>query len=158
MTDSTDKKSSRRLRGVRLAAIIIGLMLWHLTQSMIGQRSVEDTGATSAIVDQAHVLTADWNAYLNQNKTAANALLIVSTALIDLIGIWLLANAIFGKSIRPFLALLILFAARQVCQYFCALPLPDGIIWSDPGMPSLLITYGVANDFFFSGHTGIAVF
>ena len=24
-------------------------------------------------------------------------------------------------------------------------------------MPSLLITYGVANDFFFSGHTGIAV-
>ena len=158
MTDSTDKKSPWRLRSVRLVAIILGLVLWHLTQSMIGQRALEDTGATTAIVDQSHVLTADWNAYLNQNKKAANALLIVSTALIDLIGIWLLANAIFGKSIRPFLALLILFAARQVCQYFCALPLPDGIIWSDPGMPSLLITYGVANDFFFSGHTGIAVF
>ena len=73
MTDSTDKKSPWRLRGVRLAAIIIGLVLWHLTQSIIGQRSVEDTGATSVIVDQAHVLTADWNASLNQNKTAANA-------------------------------------------------------------------------------------
>ena len=158
MTDPTKKRSSWRLRSVRLVAIIIGLMLWHLTQSMIGQRDVKDTGATTAIVDQAHVLTGDWNAYLNQNEKAANTLLIVSTALIDLIGIWLLANAIFGKSIRPFLALLILFAARQVCQYFCALPLPDGIIWSDPGMPSLLITYGVANDFFFSGHTGIAVF
>ena len=158
MTDPTNKNLPWRLRNLRLAAIIIGLVLWHFTQSMIGQRDVEYTGATAAIVDQAHVLTANWNAYLNQNEKAANTLLIVSTALIDLIGIWLLANAIFGKSIRPFLALLILFAARQVCQYFCALPLPDGIIWRDPGMPSLLITYGVANDFFFSGHTGIAVF
>ena len=58
---------------------------------------------------------------------------------------------------RPFVALLLLFTARQISQYFCALPLPEGIIWHDPGVPSLLITYGVANDFFFSGHTGIAV-
>ncbi|MGY8650171.1 MAG: phosphatase PAP2 family protein [Verrucomicrobiia bacterium] len=158
MTDSINNPSPWRLRSIRLAAIIIGVVLWHLTQSMIGQRAVENTGTANAIVDQAHVLTADWNAHLNQNKNTANALLIISTALIDLIGIWLLANSVFGKSIRPFLALLILFAARQVCQYFCALPLPEGIIWSDPGVPSLLITYGVANDFFFSGHTGIAVF
>ncbi len=150
---NSGKQSPWRLRGVRLAAIILGLVLWHLTQSMIGQRAeVQGT-----IVDQAHVLTADWNKYLNENKTAANALLIISTALIDLVGIWLLILSIGGKTIRPFIALFILFTARQISQYFCALPLPDGIIWHDPGVPSLLITYGVANDFFFSGHTGIAV-
>ena len=150
---NSGKQSPWRLRGVRLAAIILGLVLWHLTQSMIGQRAeVQGT-----IVDQAHVLTADWNKYLNENKTAANALLIISTALIDLAGIWLLVLSIVGKTIRPFVALFILFTARQISQYFCALPLPDGIIWHDPGVPSLLITYGVANDFFFSGHTGIAV-
>jgi len=32
------------------------------------------------------------------------------------------------------------------------------MIWHDPGFPSLLVTYHVTNDFFFSGHTAIAVF
>jgi membrane-associated phospholipid phosphatase len=32
------------------------------------------------------------------------------------------------------------------------------MIWRDPDFPSLLVTYNVANDFFFSGHTAIAVF
>ena len=27
----------------------------------------------------------------------------------------------------------------------------------DPGIPSLLVTYGTSNDFFFSGHTAISV-
>jgi len=40
----------------------------------------------------------------------------------------------------------------------CSLPVPPGMIWHYPGFPSLLVTYHVANDFFFSGHTAIAVF
>jgi membrane-associated phospholipid phosphatase len=51
-----------------------------------------------------------------------------------------------------------LFALRQACQALCALPPPQGMIWRDPGFPSLLVTYGVANDLFFSGHTAMAVF
>jgi membrane-associated phospholipid phosphatase len=31
------------------------------------------------------------------------------------------------------------------------------MIWHNPGFPSLLVTYNVANDYFFSGHTAIAV-
>ncbi len=31
------------------------------------------------------------------------------------------------------------------------------MIWRYPGFPSLLVTYGVSNDLFFSGHTAIAV-
>jgi hypothetical protein len=31
------------------------------------------------------------------------------------------------------------------------------MIWHDPGVPSLLVTYDVTTDFFFSGHTGLAV-
>jgi membrane-associated phospholipid phosphatase len=47
---------------------------------------------------------------------------------------------------------------RQILQAICALPAPPNMIWHDPGFPSLLVTYHVANDFFFSGHTAIAVF
>ena len=32
------------------------------------------------------------------------------------------------------------------------------MIWHYPGFPSLLVTYHVTNDFFFSGHTAIAVY
>jgi hypothetical protein len=61
---------------------------------------------------------------------------------------------------------------RRVASLFgtgdCAGPAPDhagggraarsaGAIWHSPGIPSLLVTYGVANDYFFSGHTAIAV-
>jgi hypothetical protein len=53
---------------------------------------------------------------------------------------------------------LLLFALRQACQVMCALPAPPNMIWRDPGFPSLLVTYGVSNDFFFSGHTALAVF
>jgi hypothetical protein len=53
---------------------------------------------------------------------------------------------------------LLLFALRQLMQAMCALPTPDGMIWRSPGWPSLFVTYHVANDFFFSGHTAIAVF
>ena len=58
---------------------------------------------------------------------------------------------------RPFVALLILFAFRQVCQALCALPEPKDMIWRYPGFPSLLVTYGTGNDFFISGHTAVAV-
>jgi len=47
---------------------------------------------------------------------------------------------------------------RQIMQGLCALPQPPNMIWHDPGFPSLLVTYTVANDFFFSAHTAIAVF
>ncbi|MDB5300180.1 MAG: hypothetical protein JWO87_1843 [Phycisphaerales bacterium] len=31
------------------------------------------------------------------------------------------------------------------------------MIWHDTGVPTLLVTYGVSTDLFFSGHTGLAV-
>ncbi len=80
----------------------------------------------------------------------------VSSAFIDAFGIFLIAASVFGPTMRPFVGLLILFIFRQICQGLCALPIPRDMIWRDPGFPSLLVTYGVANDFFFSGHTAIA--
>jgi membrane-associated phospholipid phosphatase len=58
---------------------------------------------------------------------------------------------------RPFLALVIVLGLRQIMQACVALPTPPDAIWHSPGFPSLLVTYGVANDYFFSGHTAIAV-
>jgi membrane-associated phospholipid phosphatase len=51
-----------------------------------------------------------------------------------------------------------LFALRQICQAFCPLPPPSGMIWRNPGFPTVLVTYGTSNDLFFSGHTAIAIY
>ena len=132
----------------------IVLALWFWTQSLIGAR----TAPASGIGDALHNLTAGLNAYFAQDSRAADALLVVSSALIDALGLFLLGRWLFGGSVRPFLGLFLLMTLRQLMQAVSELPPPPNMIWHDPGFPSLLVTYHVANDFFFSGHTAIAVF
>jgi len=141
-----------RLWLLRLGLIVVSLFLWFWTQSLLGSRPVP-----VKIGDGLHELTASTNSYLLSHPKAANALLIASSAIIDMLGIYILASTIVGRSITPFLGLMMLFALRQIIQGLCPLPPPDGMIWHHPGFPSLLVTYGVPNDLFFSGHTAIAV-
>lgn len=140
---------------VRLAVTGVVLAIWFWTQSLLGARTPPGSGG---IGDALHNLTAGPNSYFAQNPAAANALLIVSSAIIDGLGVFLLGSWLFGGSVRPFLGLVLLMLLRQFLQALCSLPVPPGMIWHYPGFPSLLVTYHVANDFFFSGHTAIAVF
>jgi hypothetical protein len=142
------------LWALRAALVAISLVAWFWTQALIGKRAFPEGGIGDAILD----LTAPLNRFLLENPRWANRVLILTSGLIDLLGMFLVARAILGPSIRPFLGLLILFALRQVCQGLCALPCPEGMIWRDPGFPSLFVTYGTASDLFFSGHTALAVF
>src|SRR5713101_1183332 len=152
----TQAQSTGQRRGIllRLVVTAIVLGLWFWTQSLLGAR----IAPTNGIGDAVHNWTAGLNSYFSQNPGAANALLIVSSALIDALGLFLLARWLFGGTVRPFLGLILLMTLRQVMQAICALPPPPNMIWHYPGFPSLLVTYHVANDFFFSGHTAIAVF
>jgi membrane-associated phospholipid phosphatase len=137
----------------RVGVIIAALLLWFWTQSLIGRKAAPANG----IGDLVHALTPRWHGYFLTNPRAANAALIVSSLFIDLFGLSLIGTAIFGPTFAPFLAILIVFAFRQICQAVCTLPPPPGIIWRNPGFPALLVTYSVGNDFFFSGHTALAV-
>ncbi len=148
--------TSHRLRVARFLMVVIGLALWFWTQSLIGSRSpiAGANGIGDAILDW----TAPWNAWLNTHPNHANALLIASSAGIDALGLFLIGMTIFGRTARPFLGLLLLFSLRQICQSLISLPPIEGMIWHDTGVPTLLVTYGVSNDLFFSGHTALAVF
>lgn len=133
--------------------VIVGLGLWFWTQNLIGERPHQP----GTIGDTVHDILAAPNSYLQSHRATASLLLIISSALIDVLGIFLLVRSIFGPTLRPFLGLLLLFGMRQICQLLTTLDPPVGMVWHDPGFPSLLVTYHVATDFFFSGHTGIAV-
>jgi len=143
----------------RVIVIAISLGLWFWTQRLLALRPPDAGGPDDgAISDGIHRLTARINKRLLDNPRRANILLISSSLVIDLLGFYLLGSAIFGPTIQPFLGLLMLFALRQICQAFCPLPPPIGMIWRKPGFPALLVTYGTSNDLFFSGHTAIAVY
>jgi len=137
----------------RSLTIALGLAPRFVSQSLIGARALCEGG----IGDAVHEWTAPLNAWFGRNRGAANALLITTSGFIDLFAVFLLGSALFGPSLRPGIALLLLFLFRQISQLTCALPTPSGMIWRHPGVPSLLVTYDVATDFFFSGHTAIAV-
>jgi hypothetical protein len=154
-------------RGLRAGITVLALAAWFTTQYLLGERppppetQARDAGTLLARHDRLLELTAPAHDFLLTHDAWANGLLITSSAVIDLLALFLLARGIFGPSIRPLLGLVLLFGLRQLCQSLCLLPPPGGpenVIWRYPGFPSLLVTYGVTNDLFFSGHTAIAVF
>jgi hypothetical protein len=152
----TRQASSARIGSsffIRVALTGIALIIWFWSQKLIGSRGAP----IMAIGDRLQDLTAPVNLYLHAHASAANLLLIVSSAIIDLLGIFLLTRWILGASLRPFLGLVIVLGLRQIIQSVVALPTPSNSIWHYPGFPSLLVTYSVSNDYFFSGHTAIAV-
>ncbi|HEV2424840.1 MAG TPA: phosphatase PAP2-related protein [Terriglobia bacterium] len=138
----------------RLILAGLGIGGWFWTQALIGRRPAPPSG----IGDRLHQVSAPLNLYLLHHATAANALLIVSSEIVDLLALFVFVQWLFGPSVRPLLGLVILLGLRQVVQELCVLPIPPDIVWHYPGFPSLLVTYGISNDFFFSAHTGIAVF
>jgi hypothetical protein len=138
---------------LRIVLTAMALGIWFWTQSLIGARTTPSAG----IGDGIHRATSAANAYLHGHPAAANALLIVSSAIIDLLAIFLLSRWIFAGSVRPFLGLVLVLGLRQIMQALVALPVPPDAIWHYPGFPSLLVTYGVSNDYFFSAHTALTV-
>jgi len=151
--DATSGRIPRPPWAVRLVFVILGLAAWFLTQSWIASRPAVRGTIGDAVLD----LLQSANQILQTNRSLSDALLIVSSLIIDVLGVFLLVCSIWGPTLRPFIGLLMLFSLRQICQGLCALPPPDGMLWYDPGFPSLLVTYGVSNDLFFSGHTALAV-
>jgi hypothetical protein len=139
---------------VRAVLVAVSLGAWFWTQALIGKRAFPEGRIGDRLLDAL----GPANAFLVAHPRWADRLLIVTSALIDALGVFLVLRAVFGSSLRPLLGLLLLFALRQLCQGLCALPQPENMIWRSPGFPSLLVTYDTASDLFFSGHTALAVF
>lgn len=136
-----------------LAVIVVALVIWFWTQRLIAVKS----SGLMGIGDVVHQMTSGWHHYFMTHDKSADRALMLSSLCIDMLGLSLIGMAVFGSSFAPFLGMIILFSLRQVSQLCCTLPAPPGIIWRNPGFPTALVTYDVGNDFFFSGHTALAV-
>src|SRR3954447_4183309 len=88
--------------GVRVGLVVAGIAAWYWTQSVLGKR-VPKVEHEVPLTDGIHVLTRRFHNRYFTNTAAGNRLLIASSLVIDLLGAYLLASAIFGASIRPYL-------------------------------------------------------
>ena len=95
--EETAHKRRRLIRRIVLTALALGIWFW--TQALIARRAAPAAGVGDAL----HTMTAGLNSYFYHSPTAANALLVLSSALLDGLGIFLLARWLFGPSVRPFL-------------------------------------------------------
>lgn len=138
---------------IRLMFLIVIFSFCDWSELLVGKRSPSD-----AIGDGMHQLFAPANTMLHANPRLADAVIIAISFLADVSGVSLMILAIFGSTVRPAIALMLLYLFRQVVEILSRIPAPDGMIWRYPGFPSLLVDYHVMNDFFFSGHTAIVVY
>jgi PAP2 superfamily protein len=139
---------------LRFAIVLAFVAVWFWTQYALGARPA----VSGTLGDKVHTFTAGLNAYFASSPRATKILLILSSAFIDAFALFLIGSWLFAARVRPFLGLVLLMTLRQLTQALCALPPPAGMIWHYPGFPSLFVTYSVSTDFFFSGHTAIAVY
>ncbi len=140
---------------IKITAVAVAYGAWHWTQKKLGQRQQQDS---NQVVDLVHVWTAQLNEKINQTPRLSQALIFSSSLIVDILGVYLIFSAVFGNQIRPLIGLIILFSLRQINQAITLLPTPKGMIWKNPGFPSLFVTYKVSNDLFFSGHTALATY
>lgn len=139
---------------IKIGMTVGAIAVWLFTQRLLGSRKIKNP---DQIGDYLHLWTEKYNRCLNQSPQLAKWLLISSSLVIDLLGVFIIIQTFVGASVRPLLALIALFTLRQINQAITILPTPKGMIWHNPGVPSIFVTYHVSNDLFFSGHTALAV-
>src|SRR5438270_9058247 len=103
---------------VRFGLVVLGIIIWFWSQAVLGKR-VPKVAVEVPLTDGIHVLTARLHHRYATNVRAGNRLLIASSLVIDLLGAYLLASALLGPSIRPYLGLVLLFSLPQICQMLC---------------------------------------
>jgi hypothetical protein len=138
---------------LKILFALLLLSIWHGSQHLL-EHSKKAMGGVS--FDRGHSLLGSMNDFLHHHDNVANAVLIITSAHIDIVLVGMVLWGIIGKTIRPTVAIFFILIFRQLSQLLVSAPMPAGMIWHYPGFPSLIVTYYTMFDFFFSGHTASA--
>jgi hypothetical protein len=105
--------------------------------------------------DKGHILTASMNEAVNKSPALLTFFQLSSSGLMDVVFLNMVFWFLFkGKTGLILQSLATFYVLRGVVQGNFMMAFPDGGIWDYPGFPSFVIPYGLARDFYFSGHCG----
>ncbi len=151
--DRVLKRMEHRSPYLLFFLIVMGIAGFYTTEYFIGQRPVP----ICVIRDVVHEWLYPINAFLRVHPMIEGAQLILMNSILHILVVFIIADTILTRNIRPFFILVIFLALRQTLQMLVSLPIPPHLIWYNPGLPEFLQTYDVANDLYFSGHTGVSL-
>ncbi len=141
----------------RLGLLIFLYFLWIKSQTLLSSNIV----SKNEIIDQIHKseLVENIIDYLEKNIHIARFHIALTTFLIDITLIIIILKSIWLNDYKFPIIYIIGIILRQICQFINQLPIPNRMIWFDPGIPTIFMVYVTENDFFFSGHTltGISI-
>lgn len=115
----------------------------------------EQAPIPECIYDTVHESTSPTNQYLIDHPTFRRVVIILSSVLIDIVFLFLIATfALKARTARVIYAILIFYGIRGICQSLFLFQFPPRWIFDDPGFFSIVVPYGRMSDFYFSGHSG----
>lgn len=139
----------------RIGLLVLAFLVWHGTQTFL----TYDIESNGQIIDRLHSskFFSAINSFMKENIDFTNYNLILTSALIDINVIFICLKFLSGNNFKSVFLLFSGLILRQLCQFINRLPTPENMIWFHPSVSSMLVTYYVHNDFFFSGHTYVAL-
>ena len=137
-------------RSLLALIIVICAVSYQFSQHLIGTR----ISTPCLIQDLLQFWTRDANAFLNTHQGAANALIILNSLFGDLSILMLLGVTLWRASVRSFVPLFVFIFFRQALQLLITFPPMPGMIFHDPGFPSLFVNYASDTSFYFSAFVG----
>ena len=119
---------------------------------------IHHTSPVDCLKDVVQDWTISITKFFEDNKSFRNAIIILSSAFIDINFIILIIRWIwFGKSLRLFITVFPFYIFRGILQRVFSMKFPEHFIFGNPGFFSIGVPYFKTNDFFYSGHVGLSM-
>lgn len=107
------------------------------------------------LIDQGHIWTSSINKLCHKSKAWLTFFEVTSSGTMDLVFLALLIFwFIWGKTGEVLWKVAIFYGIRGFVQGNFKMRYPDQGIWDYPGIPSIVVPYGLQSDYYFSGHCG----
>jgi len=147
-------KSSQKNFLIFKIAVMITILLLLLLNAV--HNFIHHDSSIICLKDIAQDWTLSLTKFLKDNKSFKNAIIILSSAFID-IGfiIFAIRWICLEKSLRLFITTFPFYLFRGLFQRAFSMRFPDDFIFENPGIFSIGVPYFKTNDFFYSGHVGL---
>jgi hypothetical protein len=98
------------------------------------------------------------NTNLENNSSIRNIIIAISSLFVDTLilstfFLWI----IVWKDWKMPIKMVIFYLIRYICLHLFEQRYPEGYLFTNPGIPSIVVSYINSNDFFYSGHCGFPI-
>lgn len=160
-TLAPDKRRLRVRHSIILIKLVIVVLAIALVRALFTLKSLRwlkirgINPSAFCLTDSSHLLFSQAHLVLMQTPFIRGGLQFLSSMFVDAAFVFALSTWIIGSDTGRLLYSYILFyGVRGVIQENFTFKFPAGGYWDSPGIPSLMVPYGLASDFYYSGHTG----